>query len=198
MRRFVRGPEPTFLTENWEIWGMEWEQRHQADARAKFYWRQIDGELVNHKLLPFLKFQTQNHCSFCDASPVSPPSIDTIEHFRPKAHYPREAYCWANLYFCCMHCQQKSDDFDERALRPDGVDYQFDRYFRWDFTLGRIEVNDQASEEDQLRAQTTIRLYRLNEGHPSLRKRELRRRTQGVDDPIDDFAYRDYVNGPLE
>ena len=197
MRRFQRASEPEFLASVWEAWGLEWEQRHAANASTAFNWHQIEGERVNQKLLPLLKAQTQDHCSFCDNFPVSPPSIDTIEHFRPKAHYPREAYRWSNLYFCCMHCQQKSDDFDEATLQPDAADYQFDRYFRWDYTLGRIEVNEQASPEDQQRALVTIRLYRLNEGHPSLRKRELRRRAQGAEYPLDDFAYRDYVAGPL-
>lgn len=196
MKSFERRAEPGFLTAKWEEWGLDWELRRQANAGAQFHWHQIDGEPVNHKLLPLLKAQTQDHCSFCDNFPVSPPSIDTIEHFRPKAHYPREAYCWANLYFCCMYCQRKSDAFDDAALRPDAADYQFDRYFRWDYTLGIIEVNDQASTEDQKRAHATIQLYRLNDGHPSLRKRELRKRAQGPDDPLDDFAYRGYVAGP--
>lgn len=196
MRSFARGAEPAFLAARWEEWGLEWEQRRHANAGAQFHWHQIEGEFVNRKLLPLLKEQTQNHCSFCDNFPVSPPSIDTIEHFRPKARYPREAYQWANLYFCCMYCQQKSDAFDEAALRPDAADYHFDRYFRWDYTLGTIEVNDRASVEDQFRAEVTIRLYRLNEGHPSFRKLELRRRAQGMEDPLDDFAYRGYVVGP--
>lgn len=196
MRRFVRSAEPAFLAARWEEWGLEWEHRRQTNAGAQFHWHQVEGESVNHKLLPLLKAQTQDHCSFCDNFPVSPPSIDTIEHFRPKARYPREAYCWANLYFCCMYCQQKSDAFDDAALRPDAADYQFDRYFRWDYTLGTIEVNDQASTEDQKRARATIQLYRLNDGHPSLRKRELRKRDQGPDDPLNDFAYRGYVVGP--
>ena len=151
---------------------------------------------VNQKLLPLLKAQTQDHCSFCDNYPVSPPSIDTIEHFRPKAHFPRDAYRGSNLYFCCMWCQQKSDDFDEAALQPDAPNYDFDRYFRWDYTLGTIEVNEQASPEDQRRANVTIKLYKLNDGHPSLRKRELRKRAKDARGLLDDFAYRDYVGGP--
>lgn len=143
-----------------------------------------------------LKAQTQDHCSFCDNFPVSPPSLDTIEHFRPKSLYPREAYEWGNLYFCCTHCQLKTIPFQETALRPDRIDYEFDRYFRWDYTLGTIEVNEQATPEDQERASYTIQLYRLNEGHPSLRKRELRRRSLGADDLLDDFAYRDYIASP--
>ena len=197
MRKFQRAAEPEFLAAVWEKWGLEWERRRAANANAAFHWHQVDGERVNQKLLPTLKAQSQDHCSFCDNFPVSPPSIDTIEHFRPKALYPREAYRWTNLYFCCMHCQQKNDGFDEAALQPDAIDYHFEHYFRWDYTLGRIEVNERASPQDQQRARVTIRLYRLNEGHPNLRKRELRRRAQGADHPLDDFAYRDYVSSLL-
>jgi uncharacterized protein (TIGR02646 family) len=198
MRKFQRVAEPSFLSARWEAWGLEWEQRRVDNPRTNFHWHQVDGEPVNQKMLPFLKGQTQDHCSFCDNFPVSPPSIDTIEHFRPKADYPREAYQWENLYFCCMHCQQKSIEFDEGLLRPDSVDYEFDRYFRWDYTLGTLEINEQASPEDKQRAEVTRRLYLLNVGHPSLRKRELRRRAQGPVDPLDDFAYRGYVDGPAQ
>ena len=141
MRKFERAAEPEFLAAKWQAWGLEWEQRRAEKPGAAFYWHQVEGVPVNQKLLPLLKAQTQEHCSFCDNYPVSPPSIDTIEHFRPKARYPREAYHWPNLYYCCMHCQQKSDSFDEGALRPDAEDYCFDSYFRWDFTLGIIEPN---------------------------------------------------------
>jgi uncharacterized protein (TIGR02646 family) len=196
MRKFIRLEEPDFLAANWENWGQDWERRHAENPKAAFHWHQLDNVPVNQKLLPLLKAQTQDHCSFCDNYPVSPPSIDTIEHFRPKAHYPRDAYRWGNLYFCCMWCQQKSDDFDEAALQPDAIDYEFDRYFRWDFTLGTIEVNEQATPGDQHRATVTIKLYKLNEGHPSLRKRELRKRAECKNDPLDDFAYRHYVENP--
>jgi uncharacterized protein (TIGR02646 family) len=194
MRRFQRLPEPEFLTAIWEKWGLEWEERRQKNPKAQFHWHQLGNEPVNQKLMPTLKAQTQNHCSFCDNFPVSPPSIDTIEHFRPKSHYPRSAYQWTNLYFCCMYCQQKNDDFDERALQPDADNFEFERYFRWDHTRGTIEVNELASAEDQARAEATIRLYRLNSEHPSLRLRELRKRARGQDDPLDDFAYRGFIS----
>jgi uncharacterized protein (TIGR02646 family) len=196
MRRFQRAQEPAFLSEKWEVWGLDWEARRAENSKASFHWHQVDGEPVNQKLLPILKLQTQEHCSFCDNFPVSPPSIDTIEHFRPKARYPREAYRWGNLYFCCMHCQQKGEEFNDLALQPDSEDFEFDRYFRWDFTRGTIEVNESRPPEDQARARATIDLYRLNVGHPTLRRRELRRRGQGSDDPLDDFAYRGFVDGP--
>jgi uncharacterized protein (TIGR02646 family) len=193
MRKFQRVNQPDFLVDRWEAWGIDWERRRLENPGAGFNWRQFNGTPVNQLLLPSLKAQTQDHCSFCDSFPVSPPSIDTIEHFRPKSTFPRDAYRWDNLYFCCMYCQQKFDDFHEDLLRPDADDYDFDQYFRWDFTQGTIEINKHASTENQRRADVTIRLYKLNEGHPTLRKLEMRRRKQGQGDPLDEFAYRHYV-----
>lgn len=193
MRRFQRAEEPDFLAANWEAWGAEWEKR--SAAGTQFYWHRVGGEPVSRKLLPLLKEQTQDHCSFCDNYPVSPPSIDTIEHFRPKSRYPREAYRWANLYFCCMWCERKGEEFDEAALQPDSRDYQFDRYFRWDYRRGTIEANERSHPGDQHRARVTIALYRLNDGHPRLRKLCLRRRSKLKDEPLDEFPYRDYLEG---
>lgn len=193
MRKFNRLPEPEFLRGVWESWGAKWETRKANDPKESFSWRQVDGEPVNHKLLPHLKAQTQDHCSFCDNYPVSPPSLDTIEHFRPKSKYPREAYRWTNLYYCCMACQLKNDDFDEAALRPDADDYEFDRYFRWDFTRGTLEVNDKATPDNQRRAEVTRALYRLNIGHPQFRLRAQFMRSRAKDRPLDQFAYRDFI-----
>lgn len=136
MRRFTRAPEPEVLAANWEAWGVAWEERLAAGGR--FHWHQTGGRAVNQVLLPLLKQQTQDHCSFCDIFP-------------------------------------------------------FDRYFRWDYTRGTLEVNERATAEDQRRAQATILLYRLNEQHPTLRRRELLRRAKIPDEPIDHFPYRDFV-----
>lgn len=193
MRRFERGGEPGFLADKWERWGLEWEQRRNENLAAQFHWHEIEGERVNQKLLPLLKNQTQDHCSFCDAFPVAPPSIDTIEHFRPKSSYPRDAYRWTNLYFCCMYCQQKGEEFYETLLQPDADDYTFDRYFRWDFTTGEMMVNTLATLDDQQRADVTIRLYRLNIGHPRLRKLAIQHRSCNQAISRDLLAYRHYV-----
>lgn len=195
MKKFERGPAPGFLVDNCEAWGLDYEQRRTAEPGARFFWRQFEGQPVNQRLLPLLKVQTQDHCAFCDNFPVSPPSIETIEHFRPKSVFPREAYRWENLYFCCQHCQQKGDDYDEDLLRPDAIDYEFDRYFRWDFTSGEIKINDQASSADQRRAEVTIRLYKLNERHPVIRKLWLSRRARLEEESLDTMPYRHFI-GP--
>lgn len=191
MRRFTRAPEPEFLAQRCEAWGLDWERRLAAGGR--FHWHQVEGKAVNQRLLPLLKQQTQDHCSFCDNYPVSPPSIDTIEHFRPKARFPRDAYRWSNLYYACAFCQQKGDAFDEATLRPDADDYSFDHYFRWDYTRGTLEVNELALPADQHRAKVTIALYRLNDQHPRQRRLQALRRGKLMDEPLDNFAYRDYL-----
>jgi uncharacterized protein (TIGR02646 family) len=193
MRKFTRLPAPDFLAPRWEQWGRDWEGRQKAGG--KFHWHEVDREPVNQKLLPALKAQTQDHCSFCDNYPVSPPSVDTIEHFRPKSRFPREAYQWENLYFCCVHCQQKGEEFDEAMLRPDAEDFAFERYFRRDYTQGLLLVNELAPPEDQHRAEVTIRLYRLNQDHPRSRRLALRARGNDQASPLNDFAYRDFL-GP--
>jgi uncharacterized protein (TIGR02646 family) len=193
MRKFERGGEPDFLADKWENWGLEWEHRRKEKPAAQFHWHEINGVKVNQMLLPFLKKQTQDHCSFCDAFPVAPPSIETIEHFRPKTVFHRDAYRWTNLYFCCMYCQQKGEDFDESLLQPDADGYEFDRYFCWDFTTGEIKINTLATPQDQHRADVTIKLYRLNEGHPRLRKLAMQIRLANQDIPADDLDYRHYA-----
>lgn len=193
MRKFQRLPSPAFLVERWEQWGLEWEKRLKAGAGAAFHWHEVDHEPVNHKLLPVLKKQVQDHCSFCGAFPVSPPSNPTIEHFRPKRRFPLEAYKWENLYYCCDHCQQKGEDFDEALLRPDADDYSFEKFFRWDFTTGTLEVNEQASLQDQNRAEKTRQAYRLNIDHPRHRRLEAYKRSRMPELPLDLFAYRDFV-----
>lgn len=184
---------PAFLAKCWEQWGLDWERRQAAGGA--FHWHQVDKQPVNVKLLPLLRAQTQDHCSFCDNYPVSPPSNPTIEHFRPKSRFPREAYQWENLYFCCDWCQRKGEQFDPGLLRPDAADFDFDRYFRWEFTRGELLPNELASPEDQERAWVTIRLYRLNSGHPALRKRAQHQRAKDPEAPLDDFPYRGFLSG---
>jgi uncharacterized protein (TIGR02646 family) len=169
MRKFQRVNQPAFLVDRWEAWGVDWERRRSKNPSAKFNWPQFKGKPLNELLLPPLKEQTQEHCSFCDSFPVSPPSDDTIEHFRPKSSFPREACRWENLYFCCRHCQRKFEEFDEALLRPDADDYDFDQYFRWDYTQGTIEINEHASVEN--RNYSASWGARASRPHPSASRR---------------------------
>lgn len=197
MRKFERLSCPSVLLGNEEVWGAGWQELLARNEGAKFRWRIVEKKSLNEHLLPVLKEQTQEHCSFCDAFPVSPPSKDTIEHFRPKSTFPLEAYTWANLYFCCDFCQsQKRDQFDVGLLRPDASDYDFQRYFIWDYTRGTLAPNPSASPEDRVKAEVSIRIYGLNNKHPLRRKEEQRRMARiapvEFSSELDQWAYRDF------
>lgn len=197
MRKFQRLETPSVLSDNDNaaIWGRDWDARYRGNNAAVFHWHVVEGEKVNHLILPALKAQTQEHCSFCDSYPVAPPSIETIEHFKPKTRYPLEAYLWGNLYFCCQFCQQKGSHFDDALIQPDHVDYSFDDYFMWDFTTGEIKPNPTVTEFNQNRARVTIAAYHLNDGHPSLRKQWAFRWGKLKDtEPLDNVPYRSFVS----
>lgn len=191
MRKFQRGPEPKVLADNWEAWGVAWEQLQARNGN--FHWHQHKGEPVNQLILPMLKEQTQEHCSFCDAFPVSSASVETIEHFQPKSRFPQVAYHWPNLYFCCTHCQQKGAEFTEALLRPDAEDFDFDRYFFWEYSTGELKPNPLATAEDRARAKVSIEAYHLNDQHPRWRRLEQMKRARLLDLPLDTFAYRHFI-----
>lgn len=193
MLKMQRKSMPACLS-NWEEWGREWQQRRLENTSAVFQWKTVDGVRVNQTIMPDLVEQSAGHCSFCDAYPVSPPSIDTIEHFKPKSEFPINAYQWSNLYYCCVFCQRKNGAYQSEIIAPDENDYAFDRYFMWSYTDGLIMVNPLASPHDKARAQLTIDYFRFNEGHPAQRKEALFRRSRMPDVSLDKFPYRGYIN----
>lgn len=198
MRPFARGEAPQILADNAEKWGEDWARR-QKEGGA-FHWRIVGGEPINRRLLPALASMTQEHCSFCDAFPVSSASLETIEHFRPKSKHPLEAYKWDNLYYCCDHCQnEKRETFSEleNPVRPDEAGYCFDDFFSWNFADGILEANPNSAPENKRRAEAIINLYKLNNKHPRWRcmeRRKLASQHLGASsmNPAD-WAYRTFL-----
>ncbi len=195
MRRQFRAEPPDFLLNRWQQWGENWEANLKDAAPTGWNWRQVGNVRVNHRLLPLLKAQAQDHCSFCDAFPVSPPSNETIEHFRPKSRFPRQAWEWENLFFCCDFCQtQKGERWEEALLKPDEPDYAFERYFMSDYTNGELLVRPDLSPTETERAHCTIEIYALNDPrHCVERLRQQEWRSLLPDHDIDSFAYRDFL-----
>lgn len=120
---------------------------------------------INQKLMPHLQKMTASHCAYCDGYPLGQWGDKTIDHFRPKAHFPREAYRWENLFLACTTCQRsKGSKYSEGALKPDLSDYDFERYFTFNFRNGAIEprtIGTTAEEQD--RARQTIAWFGLND-----------------------------------
>lgn len=197
MRCFVRAAEPAVLQEKGSVYTDAWVALRAKNPAAQFAWPQVGGERVNHLLLPMLKAQTQQHCSFCDGFPVEDVSKETIEHFRSKTSFPLLAFAWANLFYACTACQgDKLSEDSALLLNPDAEDYQFNDYFYWDVESGTLLANPRASAEKQDRAAATIRLYGLNEhNRPTYRKeqRSRWRKLKGLGEDIHRWPYRDFL-----
>ena len=185
---------PDWLGNHWEKWGEEYAQRMETNPQYSFNWKTYEGERVNKKLLPLLKEMTQGHCAYCDWFPMDVGTDSTIDHFRPKAQFPEDVYLWSNLYLCCRTCQEKDgQSFNDALLRPDEVDYEFDRFFIYNFRNGELQPNPQASTTDLQRAQRTIDVLKLNMGgRPAARMRATRqfRNTIPSERLLDEWPFR--------
>jgi uncharacterized protein (TIGR02646 family) len=188
MMKLQRPAPPEILAQNWEAWGIEYEQKRRQNPKYEFKWR----KKVYLLLIDLLLRMTKDHCSFCDSSPMRSQIRETIEHFHPKKDRPRLVYQWENLFACCDRCQNaKQDRFEEALLKPDEIEYEFKRYFFFEEVTGKLIPNSDASSEDQNRAATTIRLYKLNEfGRPEARLWVLELARLCPTLPIDKHPYR--------
>jgi uncharacterized protein (TIGR02646 family) len=179
MKPSVRPDCPSFLAENWRQWGEEYAARRMKNPSYRFNWKKWQETPVNQLLLEPLSEMTDGHCAYCDWFPTDCGTDQTIDHFKPKTKFPKEAYYWPNLYLACRQCQKKSakslsDDQYEQLLRPDASDYEFECYFIYNFLTGDIEPNPAAEASDRERAELTIRTFQLNAaGRPAARKRML-------------------------
>ena len=196
MRKFNRAAEPAVCTTHSAKWNDQWVELRKTNPNASFNWYQVEGKTARDHMLPTLYAQSQGHCCFCDAFPVAGVSNQTIEHFRPKSQFPHLAYSWTNLYYCCDACQNaKLEQWEEQLLHADAEDYQFSRYFEFDFTTGAIRPNMLANEADQQRAAITIRLYGLDS--PDRRRNrqdEAERYAKPGCKASELWAYRDFLD----
>lgn len=152
-------PSLAILQTHWQQWGMDYELFLKSDKKEGigFSWRQ--------NIYPELRLQlgalTQEHCSFCDGYPLME-SKETVEHYAPKAAYPLLAYDWENLYYCCDACQSKSNRLPfEESLRPDAIDYAFERYFY--YADGEVKVLENLSPEEKSAAVAFLKRYGIND-----------------------------------
>lgn len=190
-----KGAAPDFLQENYKAWGREYAQKRGQNPAANFRWKSYLGKPVNKRIVELLTQITEKHCSYCDGHPMGTFARETIDHFRPTSAYPRLAYVWCNLFLCCDVCQSaKRNLFDRKLLKPDAVDYHFEKYFMVNYRTGEIEINPMASTYDQERAKLTIEMFNLNGiGRPQSRLREMRLfGSSGYE--LDDFSYRFCLN----
>ncbi len=192
MMKAQRPAPPLWLTQKCQKWGQQYERKLATTPATQFAWPQYQRKRLNHWLLPLLRQMTEDHCSFCDVFQMVAEIRETIEHFKPKSQYPIEAYQWDNLFLCCDKCQSaKREFFDPALLKPDEIDYEFDRYFIFNFSSGELHPNPTSNTSDQNKASLTIEIYGLNtEGRPQARRRVFENYCQSTNPQIKDFSYR--------
>ncbi len=199
MIKLERLPAPEFLTTKYKNWGKRFKEQKDENASAIFSWTQHQGQRINLLLLPILMEMTSMlgekenaHCSFCDGFPVEPVSANSIEHFKPKSQFPRLAYVWINLFYCCSKCQEsKLENFDRKLLKPDVSSYSFEYFFQYNTKTGEIIPNLDRINYDLQRAEKTIELYGLNDhGRPKARQRTIRMFLDSNNPILDEFPYR--------
>ena len=202
MRKFIRSVTPDVLLEpvgsnqqpRWQVYGDRYTKNRVANPGHQFQWPDIAGKPLNQHLLPDLRALTDGHCAYCDQYPLRK-AEESIDHFLPKsdpAFYGLVCQ-WENLYLSCISCQSWSNQYVPALLRPDETGFSFGRYFVYDFFNHRIAINELATAADQHRAETTIRLFKLNEdGNPGARRIALDRwsKTDPDERVIDDFNFR--------
>lgn len=204
MRKQTRPDPPEEFRQNADKWNRQWAELRTRNPSAGFHWYETAGRTAREIALPALKEMTQDHCAFCDVFPLDDRSREPVEHFKPKSRpeFYDQAYTWENLYYCCEFCQgSKGEKWNDQfpPLRPDAAEYSFSRYFRFEFTTGRIEPNPllKNSEPDAWQqARVTIELYGLDE--PAKRRRrlqELRKWSRSSGPVLNEFAYRDFLEG---
>jgi uncharacterized protein (TIGR02646 family) len=99
------------------------------------------------------------YCSYCERK--IPASL-AVEHVEPKTHHEDKELLWSNLLLACTNCNSTKGHTD--VVLDEYVWPHLDRsldYFIYT-SSSKIEVNENLSEQNQIRAEKTLKLVGLN------------------------------------
>ncbi len=104
----------------------------------------------------------RQRCMYCLDSHGS-----DIEHFRPKALYPKRMFKWRNLLLCCGECGRiKGDRFPMQGKKPlliDPTKEQPWRYIDFDPTTGNLVSRfDLATNQFFAKGESTVNVLQLD------------------------------------
>ena len=112
MHSVLRSPEPDFL----------------AELRTKYSdWSQLEG-VDRRQVRAALAADFGVICGYCEQPCVEPTRAErdneeSVDHFRPRRHFPDEWMNWANLIYSCRRCNQSKGskwptigDYDNQRL----------------------------------------------------------------------------------
>jgi uncharacterized protein (TIGR02646 family) len=149
------------LEENHVQWSKEFAEYLEKDRKsARFSWK---GGLYSEMRKQLGKISNE-HCSFCDSYPLGDTSKETIEHYYPKADYPLQSHDWDNLFYCCDKCQSEANkNTFKKTLKPDEMDYCFEKYFYFDLQSGKLEVMENLTSDEFEKATAFLIRYGISD-----------------------------------
>ncbi len=152
MHKLERGVAPSCLS------GYKHGQNHWRDVtpdEKADIWRELD------------KMQVKR-CAYCEVGiKTTWPDMDShIEHFRQRSRYPQGTFQWANLFGSCNRKDSCGNHKDRASVYPPDVLINMGDEDPEDFLFfldnGRVVPANGLSEQQQHRAEETIRLFNLN------------------------------------
>lgn len=101
---------------------------------------------------------TKGKCIFCE-SVIETVDYTNIEHFHPKALYPKFTFKWSNLFPACRKCNIPKGDTDTKKFPIVHPVYdEVEEYFT--YTNLKITINENAP--DKVKAFNTINICKLD------------------------------------
>lgn len=178
------------LTEHATAISTEYAARRAADPSHTFEWRRTLRPAIRDALAEM----TQERCAYCDGDLRHGTAEEHIDHFRPKSRPEFYALvcAWENLFLVCSPCNKaKGNSWHDLLLKPDELDFRFNRYFSYAYDTDRLEPNLASSAEDVARARRTIELLKLNAPkHCTSRKRVRELFAKLAEEERQDLSYR--------
>lgn len=195
MRPCQRGDAPETLLRHGPEIARNYAEKRRSNSAHRFRWPHRDGQPLLTVVRAALSAMTDGHCAYCDGFPLNTTSEEQVDHFRPasREEFYQLVATWENLFLACHACNKKKlAHWDEALLRPDEPGFTFERFFQYEPETGKLIPAEGAPAEDQHRAETTIRIFRLNRGGiPEARKEMVRRIFDSdADDNLATIAYR--------
>ncbi|MCY1082734.1 HNH endonuclease [Archangium lansingense] len=114
MIRVKRGRAPDVLTRNRARWLRDLQRARTPKARKRVLERYRHKEVKDALVALF-----HGKCAYCESF-IRHVDYGHIEHYRPKAKYPRRVFTWSNLVLACGVCNGSEYKGDEFPLKAQG------------------------------------------------------------------------------
>lgn len=153
MIRVTAAPEPTSFNANVRVLGNTFLQVNPNPSSKEFglhsYWKTVTGEL-------FIAYRKT--CAY-SCSPIWVRTAATVDHYRPKALHPDQAYEWSN-YRLSRFKMNSNKGTNPAVLDPFLVE---DHWFEVDFPSCLVKPGAGLAPDIHTRVVETIKCLRLND-----------------------------------